>query len=422
MSPATPSVGRMISSGLDAVPKVLRHDSPRTRHEAMARGMLDHVLRDRRARRQFARRIADVSGSVPAFRTTTRSAADAFDLVGQSPSTGSSEILAVKLVIDGDLSEERLRSLLDSLERTPGSRLLLIVPRSRRSAVREVDDPTGRIRMVTWAQVAKRLVPHDPESAELWTSLAEFGENQAVEDAQQPVAPKVLLDEEVTTELRDHLRSMLLVSDELIHRAPRFSSSRSHPRAWLHAGGSGNDLGVEFDAVEDGSAIWLVGSRPQRSFPLEIGALGNDEEREAAIARLRAIASRPDWRYDADLTFEPDSYIGTPASRKLEDARALLWEVLDPGRLEASGFPLVPRQQPDMTADRLSVRVHAPSIPRSGTFLVSIGGSSTWRTLLPRVTREYDHRTYVVQAKKSDSVQDLVTSVHEALHSLATKP
>jgi hypothetical protein len=41
---------------------------------------------------------------------------------------------------------------------------------------------------------------------------------------------------------------------------------------------------------------------------------------------------------------------------------------------------------------------------------------------LPRVTREFDGRTYIVQAKRGDSAQDLVTAVHEALHSLATKP
>ncbi|PWH06693.1 hypothetical protein DEO23_07125 [Brachybacterium endophyticum] len=422
MSPASPSVGRMIAGGLDAVPKQIRHDDTRTRHEAMARGMLDHVLRDRRARRQFARHVAGISGRAPAFRTTTRTTPDAYDLIGRAPSGAGPEFLGIKLVIDGDLGEERLHTLLGGLDHAPGSRLLLIVPRSRRSQVRKVEDPTGRMLMVTWAQLAKRLVQRDPESAELWTALAEFGENEAVEDAQQPIAPKVLLDEEVTNELRDHLRSMLLISRTLIHRSPRFSSSRSHPRAWLHAGGSNEDLGVEFDAVEDGSAIWLVGSRPQRTLPLGIGALDGDEEHEAANARLQEIAAAPDWRHDPDLTVDPSPFLGTPASRKVEDARSLLWEVLDPGRLEAAGFPLVPRQQPDMTEDRLSVRVHAPSIPRSGTFLVSIGGSSTWRTLLPRVTREFDNRTYVVQAKKSASVQEFVTDVHEALHSLATKP
>jgi hypothetical protein len=422
VSPAIPSVGRMIAAGLESVPRTAPKDALRTRHEAMARGMLDHVLRDRRARRLFARRIAEVPGTVPAFRTATRTAPEAFDLIGQSPSSGSTGILAVKLIIDGDLDEARVHSLLAALDRSPGSRLLLILPRSRRGPVRRIEDPTGRLLPVTWAQLAKRLVPKDPANAELWSALAEFGENEAVEDAQQPIAPKVLLDQEVTDEMRAHLRSLLLVSSELIRRAPRFSSSRSHQRAWLHAGGSGTDLGVEFGPVEDGSAIWLVGSRPQRSFSLGIGALHGDEDREAARVRLRTIASREDWRNDTSLTFDPESFLGDPASRKLEDARSLLWEVLDPGRLESAGFPLVPRQQPDMTEDRLSVRVHAPSIPRSGTFLVSIGGSPTWRTLLPRVTREYDNRTYVVQAKKSGSVQDLVDDVHGALHSLATKP
>jgi hypothetical protein len=117
-----------------------------------------------------------------------------------------------------------------------------------------------------------------------------------------------------------------------------------------------------------------------------------------------------------------EGFIGVPASRTLEDARTLLWSVLDPALLENAGFPLVPRTQVDLTEDRLAVRVHAPSIPRSGTFLVSVGGSRTWRTLLPRVTREFDGRTYIVQAKRGDSAQDLVTAVHEALHSLATKP
>lgn len=420
MSTSQPSVGRMIASGLAAVPAVNRKDAPRTRHEAMARGMLDHLLRDRRARRAFTRRIARIDTEVPTFRTTTRTGPTAYDLIAQAPAEGKGEgTLGVKLVVDGEMDAERIRELLDGFRDHPGNRLLLVIPRSRRQEIAADDD---RLRIVTWAQVVKRMSAKDEERAELWRALGEFGENEAVPDAHQPVSPAVLLDREVTEEFRAHLQAMLLVSRELMGRAPRFSSSRSHPRAWLHVGGSASDLGVEFDAVEDGSAIWLVGRAPIRSFSLGIGALPDETARADAEKRVRAIAAQGDWRHDPSFVLEAGAFIGTPATRTIEDARSLLWEVLDPARLEGAGFPLVPRQQPDLEENRLAVRVHAPGIPRSGTFLVSIGGSSTWRTLLPRVTREYDGRTYVIQAKKTDTAQDLVSAVHKALRSLATKP
>lgn len=424
MSAPAPSVGRMIASGLEAVPRMMRRDSPRTRHEAMARGMLDHLLRDRRARRRFARRVGGLRGEDPTVRTTARTAATSFDLVARPPAEeGTTGTLAVKLLIDGPLDPERVAALLGELDEDPESRLLLVVPRSRqREAVPKGTEPDPRLLLVTWAKIAERLVAKDGPRAALWTALAEFGENQAVEEARQPVAPTVLLDRDVTTEMRAHLHTMLLVSEELIGRPPRFSSSRSHPRAWLHAGASGSDLGVEFDAVEDGAAVWMIGSRPRRSFALGIGALPEPEQRQQARERLRAIAAEPGWRDREAPVIDPTPFLGEPATRALEDARSLLWEVFDPGRLEGAGFPLVPRKQVDLDPDRLAVRVHAPDIPRSGTFLVSIGGSARWRTLLPRVTREFDGRTYVIQAKKGDTAADLVDAVHGALRSLATKP
>ena len=53
---------------------------------------------------------------------------------------------------------------------------------------------------------------------------------------------------------------------------------------------------------------------------------------------------------------------------------------------------------------------------------MSVGGSKNWKTLLPRVTREFDGCTYVIQAAKGDTPEDLVSAVHAALLSLATKP
>lgn len=434
MKTSLPSVGRMIADGLEAVPAARRSESPRTPREAMARGMLDHLLRDRKGRRAFARHVVEIPGEVPSFRTSTRSSSGVFDFLARDHSgTHTTGVLAVKLVVDGPLDQERIRELLAHLPIGDDSaRLLLVLPRSRRreltgrrkpgrsGAVATGSESDPRLLVVTWAQVARRLASRDEERAPLWTALAEFGENGAVDGVRQPAAPKILLKQELATEMRAHLATMLLVSRTLLHRPPRFSSSDRRPGAWLHAGASGNDLGVEFDAVENGSAIWLVGLRPERSLPLRLGALPDEASQAAAAGRLEEITARPQWRSSDDLPV--GEFIGVPASRRLEEARALLWDVFDPARLEAAGFPLLPRHQPELTADRLAVRVHAPDIERSGTFLVSIGGSATWRTLLPRVTREFDGRTYVVQAKKSDTAQDLVSAVHEALHSLATKP
>jgi hypothetical protein len=392
----------------------------------MARGMLDHLLHNRKARRAFGKRVLSIDTEVPAFRTSSRQGSEVLDLVAQSAEGAAlSGSLALKLIVDGSLEQERVRGWLATLGDDPSSRLVLVLPRSRKDELGVID---ARLVLVTWTQIGKRMVEKDPDRGESWRALSEFGEMDAIDDVRQPVSPKILLDEEVTTEFRAHLATMSLICSTLIERAPRFSSSRSHPRAWLHAGGSSADLGVEFDAVEDGSSIWLVGNRPQRVVPLGIGALVDEESRASALARLERIREVPDFRHapaadvEAATAVATEGFIGVPASRTLEDARTLLWSVLDPALLENAGFPLVPRTQVDLTEDRLAVRVHAPSIPRSGTFLVSVGGSRTWRTLLPRVTREFDGRTYIVQAKRGDSAQDLVTAVHEALHSLATKP
>ena len=128
--------------------------------------------------------------------------------------------------------------------------------------------------------------------------------------------------------------------------------------------------------------------------------------------------------YKRDPAYVPNlpEFIGEPASAGLEEVRALLWDVFDPDLLAAAGFPLVPRRQPDLEAESLGVRVRREGDHRAGTFLVSVGGSKKWKTLLPRVTREFDGRTYVIQAAKGDTPEDLVSAVHAALLSLATKP
>ena len=155
---------------------------------------------------------------------------------------------------------------------------------------------------------------------------------------------------------------------------------------------------------------------------MNIGALPDEESRGRAERRLRGIASG-ERRHD-DPTYAPSvpEFIGEPASHAMEEARALLWDVFDPQMLAAAGFPLVPRRQPDLEPDALAVRLHREGDPRAGTFLVSVGRSKNWTTLLPRVTREFDGRTYIIQAAKGDTAEDLVTAVHGALLSLATKP
>lgn len=420
------SVGRMISYAFDRTGRgpqdPVEGTSRRTRRETMARGMLEYVLLAPKARHQLAKRIAETTGTPTPFRATSRTAGGAFDLVAtiEDPdSEASGATIGVICRVDGEITAQQVGHQLGELGANPASRLVVITPRSMPLEDLPEDD---RLRLTTWHRLAKRLADKDDKRAVLWHVLGEFGEDAGPLGVHRPVSPRILLDEETTSAFRAHLDTMRLVASELFGRPARFSAGLRREGAHLHVGASGEQLGAEFGPVEDASPVWLVGARPARSFPLRIGALTDEESRRRAESRLRAIAAGEAWRTDPSYEPRIGELIGEAAGGRIEDARSLLWDVFDPRRLAAAGFPPAARNQPGLEEDRLSFRVTYPADPRAGTFLVSIGGSRTWKTLLPRVTREYDDKTYIVQASKGDTAEEFVRHVHEALRSLATKP
>lgn len=417
MAPTTPTTGALVAAAFEAAARpqgrVTGLGRPRTRREVFVGELLHGVLASPKARAVFARRIAGITDPVGEFRTGGRSGPAPADLVAD---VRDGSRLALALHVDGPVDPAEVTELLACL---PGgaSRLVVITPSTAESEPGIADE---RLVATTWARVARRLADKDPKRAERWALIGDVAEERAPRATGRVVSPRILLDEAVTAEMRAHLATFRLVAEHLFDRPARFAARRRGGAA-LEVGGRSGGLVAEFGAVEDGTPTWLVGARPTRAATLGLGAL-DDADRSRAEARLRAIASHPAWRTDPDRTPRVGEFLGAPATPALEAARSLLWEVLDPARLADSGFPLVARAQPDLTDERLAVRVAYPADPRAGTFLVSIGGSRTWKTLLPRVTREYDAKTYIVQAHKNDDTADLTAAVDAALRSLATKP
>lgn len=421
MSATDTSVGRMIAYAVDRIarstsatgtPSRARHSRP----EAMARGMLEYALAGPRSRRAFLTHVAGVKSTTLPFRTSTRAVTE-LDLVADVEGTDGR--IGILTSVEGTVAPEVVAERLAALGDDPATRLVVLTPRGERPDAADAD---GRVVTLTWRKLAKKLSDKDSKASALWDAIGEYGESAGADAVHVPASPRILLDEDTVRAFRAQLDTLRLASETLLGLPARFSRARPTHGAWLQAGAGGDRMGVEFGAVEGGSPVWLAGSRPARAVPLNIGALDDEDAASRAEARLRAIAAHDTWRDGTDHLPSVGPFIGTPADARIEEVRALLWEVFDPERLEAAGFPMAIRAQPDLDEQRLAVRLRHPADPRNGTFLVSIGGSSRWRTLLPRVTREYDDKTYVVQAQKSDTADDLVRTVHEALVSLATKP
>lgn len=424
MARSTLSLGRMVSYAFDMSQRAAAGGGPgqadtakRTKREELMRHLLEYVLRDPKARQAFAGTVLKLDAELVPFRTTTRTGSDLVDLEATFAAGGQGRI-AIDVTVDGPVDPDQVTQTLGVLT-SEADRLVLVIPKHRKSSLDLTDE---RLVRTTWAALTRKLVKNDPKRAEFWRLIGELGEDAPSTSVFRAGSPRRLLDQDVVTEFRSQLDTLRLAAQELYGRPVRFSTSRRGPGAWLQVGASGTGLGLEFDEVEEGSAIWFVGTRPHRTFPLNIGALNDEETQEKAVRRLRAVASGERWRNDPSYVPNLPEFIGEPASVAMEEVRALLWDVFDPDLLAAAGFPLVARRQPDLEPDSLGVRVHREGDPRAGTFVVSIGGSKKWKTLLPRVTREFDGRTYVIQANKGDTPEDLVSAVHAALLSLATKP
>lgn len=413
MASRAQSAGSMIAFAVDRTAGAGGEGT--TRRDVFARALLEYALLPAKARRTVAERIAGMPGTPRQLRTSGRTGPTPFDL---SAVCEDGSLLGITARVDSPVDDEHLWRLLAALPDGTDSRLVLITPRASRPEVQIADE---RLVTVSWDRLGRRLAKLDPKRADLWELIGAFGEDAGPLAVRQPASPRILLDESLTAEMQAHLSTFCLVAEELVGRAPRLRASRTHSTR-LQVGMGPGRLGAEFGQIEDGTPTWLSGTQPARAFALGIGALEDDEARDRAVRRLRGITGGNSWR--TDPAYEPSlgEFIGTTASEELEDARALVWDALDPRRLAEAGFPAVAHRQVDVTPERLALRVAYPADPHAGTFLVSIGGSRTWKTLLPRVTREHDDKTYIVQAGKKDTAQDLVTAVHTALRSLATKP
>ncbi|MDO5662385.1 MAG: hypothetical protein Q4G40_06800 [Brachybacterium sp.] len=413
------SIGHMIGYAFDRVTPATSSGaaSAATRRDALARHLLSYILLDAKARRVLAKQIAGISARPGDLRDDARSGVATADLIAELPDGAG--VLALLVRADGSLNDEDVARVAADLPEGTDSRLLVITRSARRPS-----PPTSPERVVItgWAQLAKRLTKKDEKRADLWRTLGEFGEEADDLTVYRQVKPRVLLDEALTQEMRGHLDTLRLAADELYGRPVRFSARRSRSGARLAVGTAGKGLALEFGPVEDGSPVRLSRGLSAPQVSLGLGTLGDEEVRDRAVRRLRGIASGAGWRTDPDYTPTISGFLGTPASAELEDARSLLWDVLDPNLLAAAGFPLVAGSQPTYDGSMLAVRVRYAQNPKAGTLLVGIGGSKNWKTLLPRVVREFDGKKYVVQAGKSDSSEDLVSSVHKALRSLARKP
>ena len=277
MARSSLSTGRMISYAFDMSQRAAAGGSgtdqsiKRTKREELVRHLLEYVLRDPKARSAFAEVILRHDGELSEFRTSSRTGSEQFDLEASLASDPAARI-AVDVTVDGPIEAAQVTGALAELP-TAESRLLLLIPKHRKSSL-DVEDE--RLIRTTWATFTKRLVKKDSKRAEFWRLIGELGEDSPSTSVFRAGSPRRLLDEDLVVEFRAHLEALRLAADELYGRPVRFSTSRRGPGAWLQVGASGTGLGLEFDAVEEGSPVWLVGTRPHRTFPLNIGALGDD--------------------------------------------------------------------------------------------------------------------------------------------------
>lgn len=417
------SVGRMLA-GAQSRAAAARLGRGRTRRDALARHLLELVLASPKARRTFARRIARIEADP---FTPRPGSPGSLDLVAElATDTQGTARLGILTVVDGTVDPDTVERARTEIGPAPDSRLVVLVPKARSTAITAelaalpAADP--RIIVATWARTGRRLAEKDPKRAELWQTLGEAGESIEPLTPAGALSPRVLIDEDVTIQMRRALDSFRLSAETLLGTGGHLITSRRTQGTALEAGITTNRLGMEFGPVHDGTLIRLVGRRPVRRIDPRIGILSESADVDRARRRLQALARHEDWRTDPAPHPQVGELIGEPATPRLEDARAVLWDVLDPRRFAAAGFPAVPRAQPALDGERLALRVNCPADEAAGTFLVSIGGSKRWKTLLPRVTREYDNKTYIVQVGRSDTTADLAASVLAALRSLATKP
>lgn len=432
------SVGQMTTYAVDrsvTAPDLDIHRDDEAYVELLLRHMLEFVLMAPRSRDAFLRAYVHsdaTTGSITAEpRARRRTPALVAEILPWSGHRDEGARLGIALHVGRPFGTSDLAQLRRSLGGCPHGTMVAIVRRADLETQQEVlrrlpDSPKeARVVVTTWKHLARRLAKSDTGHAHLWEAIAEIGEHAASPIVQYPVDPRRLLgDADTALELRAHLDVLLTASRELHGQAPRFSSRRGQRDALLQVGGSRGRTALEFGEVAHGTPIRLA-APGEAPIPLGIGRITTEEERAEADALLSVIGRRTAWRTDAHALHAlpgRDELIGIPASPEVENARLVLWAVLNPALLRDHGFDLAPaRRQPALTARTLALRLTYREDPDT-LYRIWVGGRRRWDALIPRVTREATaHRpeeTYAIAPRKGQSTADFVWEVHRALRSL----
>ncbi|MGY5763927.1 hypothetical protein ACXET9_01830 [Brachybacterium sp. DNPG3] len=432
------SVGQMTTYAVERsvqAPDLDLHRGDHSYVELLLRHMLEFVLMAPRSRDAFLRAYVHsdaTTGSIVAEpRTRRRAPALTAEILPWSGHRDEGARLGIALRVGGPFTASDLAQLRRNLGGCPHGTMVTIVRRAdleaQQESLRRLPDSPSEARVVvtTWKHLSRRLAKSDAGHAHLWEAIAEIGEHAASPVVQYPVDPRRLLgDPDTAAELRAHLDVLLEAGRALYGAAPRFSTRRGQRDALLQVGGSRGRTALEFGEVSHGTPIRLA-APDEAPIPLGIGRITTPEERAEAEALLGVISRRTAWRTDVHALHSLPgcgSLIGMPASPGVENARLVLWAVLNPALLRDHGFELAPaRRQPALTSRTLALRLVYREDPDT-LYRIWVGGRSRWEAIIPRVTREATaHRpeeTYAIAPRKGQSTADFVWEVHRALRSL----
>ena len=425
------SVGQMLTYAVDRSvlsPGIEDWQDGHTRAEVMLRHMLEFALMAPRSRSAFLRTIAKTEATTGNIIAAPRLRAASPDLIAEMlPPVGAVEDgarLGIALSTDGAFQPARLQKLRDALG-SSSHHLLVAISRTADHRALEGEVPPGVV-TTSWSRLRARMVKADPGHAALWDTIGEIGEHAGRPIAQFPVDARRLLTKARTArEFRAHLDVLQSASRTLLGTSAHFSTRRGQTAAHLQSGVSLQKTGLEFGEVEHGSPVRFQ-RRGTEPVPLGIGLLTSEEEQAAAQERLEGLARRTAWRTEEGALPAAPELIGTAASPDVEEARLVLWAILNPMLLRDRGFDLAPsRRQPALTSTIMGLRLLHRGEDRETTYRIWVGGEREWHSLIPKVTREespsHPEETYAIAPRKNQSTADFVWEVHKALRSLTIR-